>query len=106
MALTLDIVGEPPKVTLKIKGILDYSTIETFHQRLQALENCTELVVDFSEMGFIDSTGIGGIMELIYLSREKGFSLTFHGLDAETREIFATVGIFQILEALQKERPA
>ena len=61
------------------------------------------LIIDFSGLEFIDSTGIGSIMNAIYLSQEKGFKLQLKGVDELTHTVFEMVGLYQILEALQGE---
>jgi anti-anti-sigma factor len=89
---------------LKIHGILDISTGSVFERFIQELENIQELIIDFSNLEFIDSTGIGLILEIIHLSQEKLFTVRFQGIEEEIREIFETIGLFKVLEALQRDR--
>lgn len=105
MSLNVEIYQENGKGTIKINGVLDIVTMDYFLSQLEHLnENeLTSLSVDFSQLEFIDSTGIGAIMELIYLSQEKKFSVRLEGMDDATREIFDIIGVFTILETFQKE---
>jgi anti-anti-sigma factor len=57
----------------------------------------------FNELEFIDSTGMGAIINTIYLSQEKSFQLKLEGINEVIYEVFETVGLFQILEVIQKE---
>jgi anti-anti-sigma factor len=89
---------------LKIHGILDISTGGVFEQFIQDLENIQELIIDFSNLEFIDSTGVGLILEIIHISQEKQFIIHFQGIKEEIREIFETIGLFKVLETLQGNR--
>jgi anti-anti-sigma factor len=91
------------KVVLNIKGILDISTAHVFENYIQGIENVKELVIDFSNLEFIDSTGIGMIMEAIYLSQEKQFVIKLTGIHEPIYSILETVGLFKVLEAVQGE---
>jgi anti-anti-sigma factor len=87
---------------LHIDGILDISTthvIESYFHELD--DNMETLIFDFTNLEFIDSTGIGSIMNAIYLSQEKHFKLKFQGINDLTNQLFETVGLYQILKAIQ-----
>ncbi|MGO4888399.1 STAS domain-containing protein [Anaerobacillus sp. MEB173] len=91
-------------VILRIKGILDISTNNVIDPYLDELdENVKILIIDFSELEFIDSTGIGSIMNVIHLAQEKSFHLKFQGINELTHQVFETIGIYHILEVLQGE---
>jgi anti-anti-sigma factor len=87
---------------IEIKGTLDYSTIEMFNEKTALPQNISAMVIDFSAMEFTDSTGIGAIIGLIYASNEQGVSIEFHGLSPELKELFDTIGVFRVMEALRK----
>ncbi|MEQ2528350.1 STAS domain-containing protein [Bacillaceae bacterium CLA-AA-H227] len=103
MELTIQSVQTGATKTLKLNGILDISTNSIIEPYLEELDNIERLILDFGELEFIDSTGIGSIMNAIYLSREKNFKLAFQGVDDMTHQVFETVGLYHILEAFQKE---
>jgi anti-anti-sigma factor len=87
----------------KIKGILDISTSLVIEQHLEDVNDIKMLVLDFANLEFIDSTGIGAIINAVYLAQEKNFKLKLQGIDELTNEVFETVGLYQIIEALQGE---
>ncbi|MBA2870384.1 anti-anti-sigma factor [Anoxybacillus calidus] len=101
MALSIQKESSNGTTVLKIHGILDISTAFILEQFIQELENVRELIIDFSNLEFIDSTGVGVIIEFIYLSQEKNFTIRFQGIDEQTYEIFETIGLFKVLEAFQ-----
>lgn len=89
-------------VILHIDGILDISTTHLLEHYLKELDDNVEtLVFDFTNLEFIDSTGIGSIMNAIYLSQEKHFKLKLQGINDLTNQLFEMVGLYQILEAIQ-----
>jgi anti-anti-sigma factor len=90
------------KMTLKLKGVLDISTSNSIDPYLEDIKDIEVLIFDFNELEFIDSTGIGSIMNAIFLSQEKNFSVVLQGVDDMTKEILEIVGIYQILDTLHK----
>jgi anti-anti-sigma factor len=89
-------------VTLLLQGELDISTIGILQQHIQQLEDISKLIIHLSRLSFIDSTGIGAILELIYLSKENGFSIELQGMNDNIREVLETIGILRVLEAVQR----
>jgi anti-anti-sigma factor len=104
MYLTVEKDVHGSSITLAVKGVLDISTNNVMDPYLEELEDGTEtLIIDFSGLEFIDSTGIGSIMNAIHLSQEKQFKLRFQGVHELTHQVFEMVGLYQILEAVQAE---
>lgn len=89
---------------LKIEGVLDYATTASFHNEMEQIgADMKKVIIDLSEVTFIDSTGIGAIINLSHTAAEQHFRMELVGVKEEMMEIFDTVGLFQILEALQLE---
>lgn len=104
MSLTVLKEKKDGTLTLVISGILDITTNNRIDPYLEEIDDdLQELVIDFSKIDFMDSTGIGSIMNAIHLSQEKNFKLTFQGVNELTDQIFEMVGLYQILEAIQGE---
>jgi anti-anti-sigma factor len=103
MELTVKKVIQGSTVILTLNGILDISTTNLIDPYLEELENIDLLIFDFSELDFIDSTGIGSIMNAIYLSQEQKFKVQLRGVNELTHEVLEMVGLFQILQAFQGE---
>ncbi|PLR78203.1 anti-anti-sigma factor [Bacillus sp. V3-13] len=103
MSLSVQKEIQDSKVILKIKGVLDITTTSIINPYLEDLGDIEALVLDLSQLEFIDSTGIGSIMSAIYLSDEKKFKLVLQGMDELTNEVFETVGLYKILEVYQGE---
>lgn len=88
---------------LSLKGILDISTSNKMEPYINEISDIECLIFDFNELEFIDSTGIGSIMNAIYLSKEKNFKLILRGVDELTDEVFRTVGLYYVLETIQED---
>lgn len=99
----IDIEKNLDQAVIRIHGTMDITTIEVFVTKMDKLPQVSQLLLDFSNLEFIDSTGIGAIMELIYLSQEQNFTIKLTGMDENIHKIFEIVGLFTILETLKKE---
>jgi len=99
--LTINKLIVDSKLTLSIKGVLDYASIDIFHEHIDII-GITKIIIYFKEMEFIDSTGIGAILEVIHLGNENNISVELEDLSEEAKEIFDITGVFQIQEALRK----
>jgi len=103
MGLTVQKEIQDQSLTLYIKGVLDISTAHVFHAHFNEIGNFQVLTIDFSYLEFIDSSGIGEIIDLIYLSQEKNIKLVFKGMNDFTNHLFETVGLYEILKSIQGE---
>jgi anti-anti-sigma factor len=103
MDLTVEKEIQDKTITLKLKGILDISTTNNIDPYLEDIESIDMLIFDFSELEFIDSTGLGYIMNAIHLSQEKNFTIKLQGINEITNQVFEMIGLYHILEAIQGE---
>jgi anti-anti-sigma factor len=103
MSLAVEKEIQEQTLILKIKGVLDISTTHVIESYLEEIDHTEIVILDLSGLEFIDSTGIGAIMNAIYLSQEKNFRLKLQGMNELTHNVFETVGLYQVLEAVQGE---
>lgn len=102
MSIDFEIIHEQQgKYEITVIGTLDISTIDVFNDKVSNIDNIELLVLNFSKLEFIDSTGIGAIMDLIYLSQERCFGVEFIGINENIREIFETIGLFKIFNEIK-----
>lgn len=101
--LTIEKEVQDVTAILKIKGLIDITTTNIIDLYMEDIGDVETVLIDFSSLEFIDSTGIGSIMNAIYLSKEKNFKLKLQGIDEITNEVFDTVGLYDILEAFDGE---
>ncbi|WP_067724666.1 STAS domain-containing protein [Oceanobacillus damuensis] len=90
--------------TIFVSGVVDYSTMDPFIKEIRAVERGTaEVIVNFKGLEFIDSTGIGAIINLAHEANDKQFAVKLEGMSEETNELFDMIGVFQIMQTLQSE---
>jgi len=87
---------------LAVEGVLDIFTVDEFDATLSGVTGVHKLVIDLSAVTFLDSTGIGAILRAIYQGQDHGFTVELGGMNEEIKELFDTVGVLRVLEALQK----
>ncbi len=89
--------------TIAVNGVLDYATMDPFIEEIRAIEvGTTKVIIDFTELEFIDSTGIGAIINLVHEANAKEFAVELVGINTEIEELFETIGVYQIMQSLQK----
>ncbi|MEH7524305.1 STAS domain-containing protein [Bacillus sp. JJ1503] len=103
MELTVNKKVESTTTTLELIGMLDITTANVIEPYLDEINDIATLIIDFSKLDFIDSTGIGAIMNAIYLSQEKNYKIILQGINELTHHVFETVGLYRILDAVQGE---
>ncbi|OMP67510.1 STAS domain-containing protein [Domibacillus epiphyticus] len=103
MLLTVEKEVQNVITILKVKGLIDITTTNIIDPYLEEIDGMETVILDFSGLEFIDSTGIGSIMNAIYLSNEKNFTLKLQGIDEMTHTVFEMVGLYEILEAFHGE---
>ena len=103
MLLNVNSFVDGTKQVFKLDGVLDYSTVDTFDFFSKTKEFVTELEVDFSELEFIDSTGIGAILSILHSASSLNAKVDFVGMTDDTKELFETIGVFEIKKSLLGE---
>jgi len=64
------------------------------------------VVVDLSEVSFLDSTGIGVLVGALKRVREKGGALAFCGVQARVRRVFEITGLMDALPIFESREAA
>ncbi len=103
MELTVDSSVEGTKQVYKLKGILDFSTVDSFNFVNDINEFIKEIDIDFSELEFIDSTGIGAILSILHAASNLNLKVNFCGMSDETKDLLETIGVFKIKQSLLGE---
>lgn len=96
-------VTEPPGDAgvrvIAVQGYVDFDAAPAFKRFLveRIDEGGRHLVVDLSEAGFIDSTGIGVLVGALKRLQEHDGSLAVVCPDADMRSIFEIVGLENVI---------
>jgi len=104
MEVNVQRVEEDSVCTLHVSGVLDYSTMGTFIEEVQSIKlGIHRVIINFEGLDFIDSTGIGAIINLVHEANEKKFKVELDGISEENQILFSMIGVYEIIEALQME---
>lgn len=94
----MELVDEEGVTTLHLVGELDVAAVphlrECFHQLAHA--NKVNVVADLSELDFIDSTGIGGLVAGLKRMRENGGELALQGPSDRVMKVLEITGLDRV----------
>lgn len=83
---------------LKLSGELDISVVEKFRSNIESIpESTTEVCFDFSGVGFIDSTGVGCLVQAVNQLREQDITVMIKRIPKEIYEVFDILGIPELM---------
>jgi anti-anti-sigma factor len=103
-SLTMHAYEEPGRYVLALGGELDLGSVPAFEAAAARLADMgrDELLVDISEVGFIDSTGVRAILTVKAECEQRacGFSVT-HG-SAATERVFELTRLLERLPFRQR----
>ena len=64
------------------------------------------ILLNFDKVNYINSAGIGILINLILAAKEKNFELGIYGISPHFKKIFSMVGITKYAEVFQDEMEA
>ena len=98
-SLTLRTTPDDGTCRIELIGELDLSTVEALDQELRRAEReqPSTLVLDLSALDFIDSTGVGFLIETTSRCHEGGPRLTLVRGSADVDRIFRITGVHEHL---------
>ncbi len=84
---------------IKLQGRMDATTVASFEDvcRTKLEEGFLKIAVDLSELEYISSAGLRGILIMEKLSRTKGGKIGFCSLKEMVEEVFKISGFNSIL---------
>ncbi len=83
---------------LRVEGEVDVYTSPALRDELYRLIDggATHVVVDLTEMAFIDSSGLGVFVGALKRIRERSGELELRGLQPSTRKVLEITGLTQV----------
>ncbi|MCX5192826.1 STAS domain-containing protein [Streptomyces sp. NBC_00249] len=110
---TVDVRHVGDAVVLALAGELDHDTIGPLREALDAAlaGDGERLLVDFSDVGFCDSTGLNILLRGRLAARESGSSIELVGLGRPVERMFRITGadtvftVYPDVERALAERP-
>lgn len=93
---------------LELKGYLDAHTAPILEQAISNLikENKYNIVVNFSELNYISSAGLGVFMAFIENIRDKGGDIKFSSMSEKIYNVFDLIGFPLIYEFYKSDDEA
>ena len=89
---------EEESLLVKLEGELDIDSTEIVEtQLIPNLENYTFIHLDFGKIRFVDSSGMGALLNLVEFLKEKEIKLTISNVAEEIMEIFQLVQLTEII---------
>ena len=81
-----------------VRGEIDVATSPALREELYAIidRGARTLVVDLSELGFIDSSGLGVLVATLKHIRERDGELILTGLDQPALRVFEITGLTEL----------
>ncbi|MGH2834274.1 MAG: STAS domain-containing protein [Solirubrobacteraceae bacterium] len=85
--------------TLALAGELDLSTSSALHTTISELcsDGAEEIVLDLSELSFIDSTGLRTILDGMTLCQEQGCNFSVIPGQHQVQRVFALTGLLDLV---------
>lgn len=91
-------------------GMILYDTIaelkENFELLIDKIQENLGVIIDFNKISFIDSSGLGFLVNMSKKIREKGSELILTGLHEKVNEIFRLTGISPYFTILNNKQEA
>lgn len=89
---------ENEHVVVKLKGDLDIEGTElVLEELIPSLEKYKEVHLDFEDVPFVDSSGIGLLINLVDTLSDKEIKVTISNVRKEIEEVFELLQLSEIL---------
>jgi anti-sigma B factor antagonist len=93
---------------LDLEGRLTFTAGADLGRRIQALllGGATKLVLNLEDVSYVDSAGLGAMIEAFTVARQKAVRLTLLNPTARTRHLLEITGLARIVETFDSEAAA
>ena len=96
----LDLVKHPQsdgnQIVMRLDGKLSLETVHNFVQTLRP-EPASHLILDMSGVSFLDSAGVGALVQIFVHRRSKGQTFTLTGLTKQGNAVMQVAGLTKLL---------
>lgn len=85
---------------ISLKGDLDIYATESFKKDVEALTQAQamDLVMDASDLSYLDSMGIGILMAIYHDQEEKGYGLRLKNLKPHIKKLFVITELDELFQ--------
>jgi anti-anti-sigma factor len=108
-AMNLEVETINKNVVIRVSGRLDMNTSPALRKaalRLYTKSECKNLIVDFTEVSFIDTSALATLIEILVAAKEQCAQLTLCGLNENVRYLIEVNGLtefFRIESSTREE---
>lgn len=105
MKLLLETAGEVAVVTIPGPALDAGNTMEFKNDMGPVLDRHKRLVLDMSELAFVDSSGCGALLSCLRKARAENGDLKLCSVSAQVKDLFSVIRmdeVFQILDAREE----
>lgn len=81
---------------LRLKGKLSLETVHSFIQTARP-EPAAQLILDMSDVSFLDSAGVGALVQIFVHRRSLGKKFALTGLSTQTNAVMQVAGLTKLL---------
>ena len=105
MNLQVELTEKDSVQYLKVVGELDAFTAPILKERLVSIQNIPGLQaeLDLSEVGYIDSTGLGVFVGFYKALKENDGYMKITGVNVRLKRLFRVTGLDKIIDVEEKE---
>lgn len=96
MSITTIVNGT--ETTLKLDGCLDTAAAPEFSAALEAVADAKALVIDFSALEFIASSGLRALVLAKERATKAGGSIVLTGLNEVVADVFDVTGLHEVFD--------
>lgn len=107
MNLQLESVGDVQVVRVKEERLV-FQTLRSFTDNISNLiaSGSKNLLIDLSQVQYLDSATIGGIVDLYRQASERTGSLKLVGLQDRVERMVSLVGVHNLIDIFREEKTA
>lgn len=88
--------SDDERLILQLKGNLSLETVHNFIRTARP-EKATHLIVNMSDVSFLDSAGVGALVQLFVHRRSLGKSFALSGLSKQSHAVMEVAGLTKLL---------
>ena len=105
----LQSIRDGDRLIVRLRGELDHFCAQSVRRELDAMlqdESIRCLILDFSTLTFMDSSGIGVILGRYRILRDRGGSVAVIHMNQHIARIFHMSGMDRVIKQLDKKQEA
>lgn len=86
--------GTGEQKVISLIGELDIATVDTFKKGIDdAREGAHEIILDMAQLSFVDSTGVGGMLNVVKSLKKDNLPVKIRNVSEEVFEVFDLLGL-------------